>query len=96
MTTTFSFKTSAPCWTTTTAALFNAHAEMCWKAKQHHDGTMYDGYFIVGIDTPSGQASYHYPLEYWNMFNVKEFGRAPEWDGHTPQQAIDRIMAAFC
>lgn len=64
----------------------------CWKSKQHHDGTMYDGMFIVGIDTPTGQATYHYDIDpYWDMFDVKELDRAPEWDGHTPDQAIERI-----
>lgn len=64
----------------------------CWKSKLHHDGTMYDGMFIVGIDTPNGQASYHYDVDpYWDMFKCRELERAPEWDGHTPQEAIDRI-----
>lgn len=79
-----------------TAALFDAHPEMCWKSKQHHDGTMYDGYFIIGIDTPCGQASYHYPLDYWKLFDIRELERAPEWDGHTPHEAITRIAETFC
>ena len=58
----------------------------------HHDGTMYDGMFIVGIDTSQGQATYHYDVEpYWDMFWCKELERAPEWDGHTSEQAIERI-----
>lgn len=66
--------------------------DMAWKAKAHHDGTMYDGMFIVGIDTPDGQATYHYDIEpYWGMFRCKELDRAPEWDGHTPEQAIERV-----
>jgi len=70
------------------------YPDLCWKAKLHHDCTMYDGMFIVGINTPDGQASYHYDIDpYWDMFNCKELDRAPEWDGHTPQQAIDRIAA---
>lgn len=79
-----------------TAALFNAYPEMCWKSKQHHDGSMYDGYFIVGMDTPHGQATYHYALSYWWMFHVKELDHAPEYDGHTPEQAIERIAETFC
>ena len=48
--------------------------------------------FIVGIDTPHGQASYHYDIDpYWDMFECRELERAPEWDGHTPAQAIERI-----
>lgn len=65
-----------------------------WKSLLHHDGTMYDGMFIVGIETPDGQATYHYDVDpYWSMFDCEVLERAPEWDGHTPQQAIDRIAA---
>lgn len=68
------------------------HQELAWKSKLHHDGTMYDGMFIVGINTPKGQATYHYDIDpYWEMFDCKELERAPEWDGHTPDQAIERI-----
>ena len=69
--------------------VFPDHA---WKSRKHHDGTMYDGMFIVGIETPDGQATYHYDIEpYWDMFQCKELEYAPEWDGHTPAQAIARI-----
>lgn len=68
------------------------HDDLAWKSKMHHDGTMYDGMFIVGIETPQGQATYHYDIDpYWEMFDCKELERAPEWDGHTPDQAIERI-----
>lgn len=67
-------------------------ADRAWKSKLHADGTMYEGMFIVGIETPDGQATYHYDVEpYWDMFRCKEVDRAPEWDGHTPDQAISRI-----
>lgn len=67
-------------------------AARSWKSKLHADGTMYEGMFIVGIETPDGQATYHYDVEhYWNLFRCKEVDRAPEWDGHTPDQAIERI-----
>lgn len=63
-----------------------------WKSKRHSDGTMYDGMFIVGIETPWGQATYHYDVDKcWDMFPCRELKRAPEWDGHTPDQAIERI-----
>ena len=70
------------------------HADLAWKSRLHHDGTMYDGMFIVGIDTPDGQATYHYDIDpYWDMFECNELDRAPEWDGHTPDDAIARISA---
>lgn len=66
--------------------------ELCWKSKRHHDGTMYDGMFIVGIETPTGQATYHYDIDpYFDMFECKEVEYAPEWDGHTPDDGIRRI-----
>lgn len=57
-----------------------AHA---WKSKLHDDGTMYPNYFIVGINTPSGPFTYHYRMDSWDLFDIKELERAPEWDGHT-------------
>jgi len=70
------------------------HKEIAWKSKKHHDGTMYDGMFLCGIDTPYGQATYHMDLEpFWNMIKVRELETAPEWDGHTPDMALNRIAA---
>ena len=74
------------------SVIVKAFQDKAWKSKKHHDGTMYDGMFIVGIETPRGQATYHYDIDpYWDMFECPELERAPEWDGHTPQEAIDRI-----
>ena len=68
------------------------YKDRAWKSVRHHDGTMYDGMFIVGIDTPDGQATYHYDINpYWDMFDCKVREFAPKWDGHTPAQAIERI-----
>ena len=74
------------------SVIVKTFSDKAWKSLRHHDGTMYDGMFIVGIDTPDGQATYHYDIEpYWDMFECRELVRAPEWDGHTPAQAIERI-----
>lgn len=74
------------------SVIVKAFPDKAWKSKKHHDGTMYDGMFIVGIDTPHGQAAYHYDIDpYWDMFRCPELECAPEWDGHTPEEAIDRI-----
>ena len=74
------------------SVICNARPDIAWKSKKHHDGTMYDGMFIVGIETPEGQATYHYDIKpYWDIFHVKELEFAPEWDGHTPDEAIRRI-----
>ncbi len=62
-----------------------------WKSKLHADGTMFDGWFIAGIQTPSGQATYHLPLAWWNRLKCCEFERAPEWDGHTSDDVLRRL-----
>lgn len=54
---------------------------------------MFNNYFIVGIDTAEGQATYHYEMKYWDLFNVTELAKAPKWDGHTPEQSINRILS---
>lgn len=74
------------------SVICNSIPDKAWKSKLHDTGDMYDGMFIVGIETPEGQATYHYDIEpYWDMFKVKELEKAPKWDGHTPQEAIERI-----
>lgn len=76
------------------SVICNSHPNIAWKSLKHHDGTMYDNMFIVGINTPEGQATYHYDINpYWNMFKVKELEQAPQWDGHTAAQAVERIKS---
>lgn len=69
------------------AIICNTYKDNAWKSKKHHDGTMFgadDEMFIVGVETPQGQYTYHYHIEpYWDMYNVKEVEFAPEYDGHT-------------
>lgn len=70
-----------------------AYPKISWKSKQHHDGTMFDDSFIVGIETPEGQYSYHYNLKYWDLFDgIKELEKAPEYDGHKPRD-ITRLLS---
>lgn len=78
------------------SVVFNMFKAVAWKSKKHDDeenDPMYDGMFIVGIQTPEGQATYHYNLEYWDLFDVVELERAPRYDGHTPDEAIKRIAS---
>lgn len=74
------------------SVICNSNPDKAWKSKLHDTGDMFDGMFIVGIETPDGQATYHYDIEpYWDMFKIRVLERAPKWDGHTPEQAIERI-----
>ena len=76
------------------AVICNQFKNLAWKSLNHsnNDEPMYDGMFIVGINTPQGPATYHYNIEpYWDLFNVTELPNSPKWDGHTPDDAIKRI-----
>lgn len=73
------------------AVICNANKYRAWKSKLHADGTMYNNYFIVGITTVKGDYTYHYHIDNWDYFNVKELEFAPEWDGHTPKD-ITRLL----
>lgn len=70
----------------------NIFKDKAWKSKLHHDGTMFNDCFIVGVETPEGQYTYHYKEKFWNYFNVKELDKSPEWDGHLPRD-IDRLLS---
>lgn len=68
------------------------------KSWRHHDGRPCFGkenYFVVVAQLPTGQISNHYKGEYWDLFQIPEWECAPEWDGHTPQQAAERILASL-
>ncbi len=75
------------------SVICHLNRSISWKSKFHDDGTMYEGYFIVGINTEEGQATYHYGVELWDLFDVLELERAPKYDGHNSTQAIQRIYS---
>ena len=63
------------------------------KSHRHGDGELCfgGGWFIVMAQLPTGQVSNHYEDRYWGLFCVPEAETAPEWDGHTPNDAADRL-----
>lgn len=74
------------------AVICNTYKDKAWKSKLHEDETMFDDYFIVGINTPEGNYTYHYELEYWDKFDCKELDKAPKWDGHT-EEDVTRLFS---
>ena len=66
-----------------------------WRSKTHHDGSSWDGWFIMGIGKEKGgQISYHLPLSRWDETDFSEtLDKAPEWDGHTSADVLERIKA---
>lgn len=81
-----------------TAALAAAAGQAgdSWRSKAHHpdDSPMFEGgYFIVGIDLPTGTITYHYKLKHWDDFAaVPELEHAPKWDGAAPGKTVDRLL----
>ena len=73
------------------SVICNQNWKKAWKSKLHSDGTMFENYFIVGVKTVDGEATYHYHMEHWDDFDVKEIERAPEWDGHTSDDVLERL-----
>lgn len=65
-----------------------------WASLFHSDGTCFEGWFVLGIGKVAGnQITYHIPMKYWP--NVKRFSeildKAPEFDGHKPNEVLMRI-----
>lgn len=74
------------------ALVFTQHRLRSWMSKQHHDGTMFEDSFIVGLNTPDGPVTYHLPLSWWDRFvGITEYEKAPEWDGCTPEEGLVRL-----
>lgn len=79
------------------AVAANSMPDRAVKSWRHSDGEpcFGGGWFVVFIDLPTGQVSNHYEAKDWNLFRVPEADFAPQWDGHTPQQAAERLRLAL-
>jgi hypothetical protein len=65
-----------------------------WRSRLHHDGTFLgETWFVAGMDLPTGAISYHLPADRWDeLDHVGTLERAPEWDGHTPDDVVQRLL----
>jgi hypothetical protein len=64
-----------------------------WRSKAHSDGSIWDGWFLLGIGKKSGeQITYHLPLAKWEECNFAAIlDKAPEFDGHTSEDVLQRL-----
>ncbi len=75
----------------------NAYPQFSVKSRKHHDGEYCFGgeYFIVVMTIPTKlgyrQVSNHYKNDCWDYFKVSAIPEAPIWDGHTPEEAAERL-----
>lgn len=67
--------------------------DLAWRSRLHHDGSMYAGYFILGLYTePGRQITYHLPMRFWDQTRgIQELDRAPEFDGHSSDDVLARL-----
>ena len=64
-----------------------------WRSKLHHDGTSFEGWFILGFGKDAGrQITYHLPLSRWDETKFADtLERAPEFDVHTSDDVLERL-----
>lgn len=68
-----------------------------WKTKKHSDGSEWEGWFLLGLTDMHGsdkarQLTYHIPIKFWDLCDfVDEIEIAPEFDGHTSEQVLERL-----
>jgi hypothetical protein len=67
--------------------------EWPWRSKLHSDGSSFEGWFVLGLyKKPGEQITYHLPMSKWDECRFAEtLERAPEWDGHTSADVLERL-----
>lgn len=72
-------------------AISNIKNWRTWKSWKHDDGSDYPGWFIAGLDLGAGTVTYHLPASMWELYAGEYLDNAPEWDGHTSSDVINRL-----
>lgn len=67
-----------------------------WRSKKHSDGKLCFGtgtQFVLGMNKEvNKQITYHIPVERWDQTDFAEtLEQAPEWDGHTSEDVLNRL-----
>lgn len=76
------------------STLMRAYPDKSWWSDTHHDGSVWDGWIIAGIDTPAGTATYHLPVtEVDRLGPITRLDRGKEWDGHTAEDVLERLKS---
>ena len=78
--------------------LINKHQDISWKTKRHYNedkDPMFNGCFMIGMNTPTGPAMFHLKLEHWDDVNVKEIENGPKYDGATTKEILFRLYSVF-
>ena len=74
------------------ACLMQSRPDISWRSKRHADDSAWDGWFIAGMRLPTGDVTYHLPIDMWGLLEgVDTLYRAFEWDGHTSADVVARL-----
>lgn len=74
------------------SVLASLFPDRAWKSKLDHKGEAKANRFIVGFDTPEGQATFHCDIQkHWDRFECPELPQAKPFDGHTSGDAVNRL-----
>jgi hypothetical protein len=77
-------------------ALMKTNPQISWRANNHDDGTMFEGWYIAGMHLPTGEITYHLPGDTWTLLDgvgIATSNKAPKWDGHTAADVVNRLHA---
>lgn len=71
----------------------NSFIGTVWRSKLHSDGYQYKGWFLLGIGEKKGKMiTYHIPMSRWEETDFAEtYDVAPEFDGHTSDDVLERL-----
>ncbi len=75
-------------------ALMASNPALSWISAKHHDGSEWEGWFIAGMELPTGDVTYHLPNSMMGAAmqtgcRVLDCGK--EWDGHTAADVVKRL-----
>lgn len=64
-----------------------------WRSKTRGDGTVLEGWFMLGVNKDNGeQMLYYMPIDWWNQtWFADTLSEAPKTDGCTSDELLDRI-----
>ncbi len=75
-------------------ALMSQNKDISWMAERHDDGSFFEGWFVAGVNLPTGVVTYHLPDRLRDVIEnlgIPVYRDAPKWDGHTSSDVVTRI-----
>jgi hypothetical protein len=75
--------------------ILQTHPLASWRAAKNADGSLWDGWFVAGINrAPGEQITFHLPLRLWHSLDMIETHDVnPYFDGHTSSDVLDRLKS---